>query len=91
MNVLGTKKTGTYTLIPELLMNILAYIQETKATVTGPPVFLCHETSPAAVMEANEIGTAVVEVVWPVREPVKGTKEDRGVRAPGGAYSTRGP
>jgi effector-binding domain-containing protein len=75
MNVLGTKKTGTYALIPELIMKVIAFIQQKKGTVTGPPVFLCHETSPAAVMEANERGTAVVEVAWPVRELMKGTKE----------------
>jgi effector-binding domain-containing protein len=75
MNVLGTTKTGTYALIPELLMKVFALIQEKKATIAGPPLFLCHETSPAAVLEANEKGTAEVEVAWPVIEPMKGTKE----------------
>lgn len=84
MNVLGTKKTGTYALIPELLMKVFFYILEKKATVSGPPLFLCHETSPAAVQEANEKGTAVVEVAWPVNEPVKGTNEITAYVLPGG-------
>lgn len=84
MNVLGTTKTGTYALIPELLMKVLARIQKKKATIAGPPLFLCHETSPAAVLEANEKGTAEVEVAWPVSEPAKGTKEIKGYVLPGG-------
>jgi len=84
MNVLGTKKTGTYALIPGLLMNVFSYILKKKAAVTGPPLFLCHETSPAAVHEANEQGTAVVEVVWPVNTPLKGTKEITAYVLPGG-------
>jgi effector-binding domain-containing protein len=83
MNVLGIKKTGTYALIPELFMKVLAHIQKKKAAVAGPPLFLCHETSPAAVQEANEKGTAEVEVAWPVHEPVKGTKDIEAYVLPG--------
>jgi AraC family transcriptional regulator len=84
MNVLGTTKTGTYALIPELLMKVLTIVQKKKATIAGPPLFLCHETSPAAVLEANEKGTAEVEVAWPVNEPVKGTKEIKAYALKGG-------
>lgn len=62
MNVPGTKKTGNCALIPELLMQVFTCIQKKKASVSSPPFFLCHETSPAAVQEAHEQGTAVVEV-----------------------------
>jgi effector-binding domain-containing protein len=48
------------------------------------PVFICHEISPEAVMEANEKGTATVEVVWPVSGTVKGTKEMKVFELPGG-------
>jgi len=84
MNVLGTKKSGTYALIPELLMKVFTLVQKKKATIAGPPLFLCHETSPAAVLEANEKGTAEVEVAWPVNEPVKGTKEIKAYVLSGG-------
>ncbi len=73
--VIGIKKTGTYKLIPELLLKVYEYTVKKKMVITGPPVFICHEISPEAVMEANEKGTAVVEVVWPVSSTVKGTKE----------------
>jgi len=50
-------------------------ISKKKAPIAGPPLFLYRETSPGAVAEANEKGTAEVEVAWPVKEPVKGTKD----------------
>jgi AraC family transcriptional regulator len=73
--VLGMKKTGTYTLIPELLMKIYDFTVKKKIEITGPPLFLCHEITPEAVMEANEKGTASVEVAWPVSWSVKGNSE----------------
>ncbi len=82
--VIGIKKTGTYKLIPELLLKVYEYTVKKKMVVTGPPVFICHEISPEAVMEANEKGTAAVEVVWPVSGTVKGTKEMKVYELPGG-------
>lgn len=84
MNVLGTKKTGTYTLIPELLMKVFTHIQKKKGVIAGPPLFICHETSPEAVAEANGKGTAEIEVVWPVAKPVTGTKGITAYVLPGG-------
>src|SRR5512136_23675 len=84
MNVLGIKKSGTYALIPELLMKIYTCTRKKKAVLAGPPIFLCHETSPAEVLKANESGTAEVEVAWPVIGPVKGTKEIKAYELPGG-------
>jgi AraC family transcriptional regulator len=94
MNVVGIKKNGTYTLIPELLMKVFTYIQKQKTGIAGPPIFVCHETSPAEVKEAIEKGIAVVEVAWPVTGKLKGTKEITTYILPGGrmAHVThRGP
>jgi len=82
--VVGMKKTGTYTLIPELLMKVYGYIVKKKMVIAGPPIFICHEISPEAVMDANEKGTAQVEVAWPVSGTVKGTKEMKVYELPGG-------
>ncbi len=82
--VLGITKTGNYQLIPELLMQVIGYTVSEKITIAGPPVFLCHEVSPESVKEANEKGTAVVEVAWPVFGPVRGDKEIRSYELPGG-------
>jgi AraC family transcriptional regulator len=48
------------------------------------PTFVCLETSPDAVREANEKGTAIVEVAMPVPGPVKGSVEMRVCELPGG-------
>ncbi len=82
--VAGIKKTGSYTLIPELLMKVYSYLDENGIVPVGMPAFICHETSPEAVMEANEKGTAFVEVVWPVSGEVKGNGEIEVYELPGG-------
>jgi len=82
--VLGINKTGSYTLIPELLMKIYEFAVGNKITICGPPLFLCHETCVEAVTEANEKGTAGVEVAWPVFGIVKGYREIKAYTIPGG-------
>jgi effector-binding domain-containing protein len=82
--VVGITKTGRYLLIPELLMKVYESIEENKLTITGMPMFICHETSPEAVREANEKGTAVVEVAWPVSGTLNETDEIRMYELPGG-------
>lgn len=82
--VVGIKKTGNYSLIPELLMKLAGYIMEKKIAFAGMPTFLCHECSPESVREANEKGTAVVEVVWPVTGKVSGSGEIKVYSLPGG-------
>ncbi|MDD5142044.1 GyrI-like domain-containing protein [Methanoregula sp.] len=84
MDVLGTEKTGTYALIPELLMKVFSYMMEQKISIAGPPVFNCHECSPEAVQVANANGTARVEVAWPVTGPASGSGDIRRYTLPGG-------
>jgi AraC family transcriptional regulator len=82
--VLGITKTGSYQLIPELLMKVIGYTNSEKIAIAGPPVFLCHETSPESVKEANEKGTAVVEVAWPISGPANRSGEIRAYELRGG-------
>ena len=82
--VAGIQKTGRYELIPELLLKVYEFIVEKKITIAGMPTFVCHETSPEAVSEANEKGTAIVEVAWPVSGTVKGSGELMVYELPGG-------
>jgi AraC family transcriptional regulator len=84
MTVIGIQKTGTYSLIPELIMKVCEHAVRTNAGLAGPPIFICHETSPEAVKEANEKGSANVEIAWPVSNPVKSTGEFRSYQLPGG-------
>lgn len=82
--VVGIQETGNYRLIPELLMKLYEFIIEKNLTIAGMPTFLCHETSPDCVKEANEKGTANVEVVWPVAGTVRGRGKIRVYELPGG-------
>ncbi|MFA4859578.1 GyrI-like domain-containing protein [Methanoregula sp.] len=84
MDVLGTEKTGTYALIPELLMKVLNHMLEHNIPIAGPPVFICKEQSPEAVKAANAERTARVEIAWPVNGPVQGTGDIRKYTLPGG-------
>lgn len=84
IEVLGTEKTGQYALIPELLMKVVNYMLENNIPITAPPLFICHETSPECVKEANENGTARVEVAWPVTVPSSGSGDIRRYTLPGG-------
>lgn len=78
MDMVGTRKAGPYTLIPGLLMEVFTFIQKKNIAIAGPPIFLCHEITADAVREADEKGTAVIEVAWPVAGPVEGTKDITG-------------
>jgi len=82
--VVGIRKTGRYTLIPELLMQLARYITGNRIAFAGMPTFICHETSPERVKEANEKGTALVEVVWPVSGTVNGSGDIEVYTIPGG-------
>jgi len=82
--VVGIRKTGSYTLIPELLMQLAGYIMENKIAFAGMPTSIYHETSPECVKEANEKGTALVEVVWPVAGMVSGSGNIEVYTLPGG-------
>ena len=82
--VVGIQKTGNYTLIPGLLMQLAGYIMENNIQFAGMPTFVCHETSPECVKEANEKGTALVEVVWPVSGTVTGSGDIQVYTLPGG-------
>ncbi|MDD1664655.1 MAG: GyrI-like domain-containing protein [Methanomicrobiales archaeon] len=82
--VLGVRRRGHYRIIPELLMTIITYAIENGITIAGPPLFLCHEITPEAVMAADQAGSADVEVAWPVSGKVEGAGEIRLYTLPGG-------
>jgi effector-binding domain-containing protein len=82
--VLGMTRTGDYHRIPELITTIYDHIASHQVTITGPPVFICHETSPEEVKAAMEQQNARVEVAWPVSGQVAETEEIRSYDLPGG-------
>ncbi|HOX36122.1 MAG TPA: GyrI-like domain-containing protein [Methanoregulaceae archaeon] len=82
--VLGMTKKGNYTLIPQMLMTVYEFTEKKKIAIAGPPVFVCHETSPESVKEANEKGTATVEIAWPIAGAAKGGRGIKAYTLPGG-------
>jgi effector-binding domain-containing protein len=89
--VLGMRRRGYYRMIPEFLMAIITHAMEHGIAIAGPPVFVCHEITPEAVMAANRAGTADVEVAWPVTGKVKGAGEIRAYTLPGGKMARDPP
>ncbi|MBS1266125.1 MAG: hypothetical protein MAG795_00090 [Candidatus Woesearchaeota archaeon] len=67
--VMGTKKTGYYKEVGDMIHELFGYAQENDIEFTGPPIFICHET--AAAKEAGKKGNAKLEVAFPVKEKVE--------------------
>jgi AraC family transcriptional regulator len=99
--VLGLRRPGRYQeLIPQMIMELFVFVEEHGIRGAGMPVFLCHETSPDEMMQAQEAGTADVEVALPVAAtpaemaalPVPVSKEGREIvtcyELPGGTMAT---
>ena len=92
--VLGLRRRGPYTQIPEMLMEIFAVIMEKGAIPAGPPAFVCHETSVCEVEQATAAGDADLEVVFPVANRVRPVGDVANYDLPGGRFAKvlhRGP
>ncbi len=92
--VLGLRRRGPYTQIPEMLMEVFAVIMEKGAIPAGPPVFVCRETSVAEVEQATAAGDADLEVAFPVANRVKPVGDVANYELPGGRFAKvlhRGP
>lgn len=69
--VLGIRERGSYKKIPELLSKIYPYAMSRGLKIKGHPMFVCHEMNKEEAMQANEAGTADVEVCVPVKEKIE--------------------
>jgi AraC family transcriptional regulator len=72
LQVLGIRQKGNYRMIPEMLGQIFAFARKNRVAIAGMPMFILHETSGEAALEADRTGTADVEVVVPVSGRVRG-------------------
>lgn len=82
--VLGMRGTGKYEEIPVMLLKLVEFILESGIEIRGPPIFVCRELTPEAVMKANAEGTAVLEVAFPVGGPLQETESIKAYELPGG-------
>jgi effector-binding domain-containing protein len=92
--VLGLRRRGPYTQIPEMLMEVFAVIMEKGAIPAGPPVSIYRETSVAEVEQSVAAGSADLEVAFPVANRVKPEGDVEYYELPGGRFARvlhRGP
>jgi AraC family transcriptional regulator len=92
--VLGVRRRGPYSQIPEMLMEVWAVIMEKGAIPAGPPVFVCRETAMPEVEQAVATGDADLEVAFPVANRVKPVGDVEYYELPGGRFAKvlhRGP
>jgi len=85
--VLGTKATGSYKEIPQLLGKLFEYSQQNQIKCTGAPVFVCHEITIEAVCEAEKNKSAELEVCIPIEKKAKGNQELASYKLAGGEYA----
>ena len=92
--VLGIRKRGPYGTIATMIQQLCEFALAQGIQMIGPPVFICHEMTSEQAMEADEAGTADVEVAIPIAERVEGTAEINCYELPGGKMaktSHKGP
>ena len=81
--VIGMWKRGTYAEVGVMIGELLQFARTSGAVISGPPIFVCHET-PRQAVKANEEATADVEVVVPISNVVDGQGSVTCYEIPGG-------
>lgn len=84
VKVVGMKKTGKYQDIVKMISDVVGYIMQKGVQPTGPPIYLCHETSSEEAERAAKEGGATLEVGFPVSGDIETTDEFRLYEIPGG-------
>jgi AraC family transcriptional regulator len=64
--VADLRKTGSYTLIPQMIMEAFGFLMEKGIPPAGPPIYLWHEGTVEAAFAADAAGTADIEIAIPV-------------------------
>jgi AraC family transcriptional regulator len=85
--VLGMRKRGKYEMIATMLPHLCEFAIGKGMRIQGLPIFVCHEMTAEKVMEADEAGTADVEVAIPVAGTVEETAEIKAYELPGGTMA----
>lgn len=80
--VIGVRKKGYYREIGEILPKLYEYASKKGAIFSGMPIFICHE-SPEEIEEANNTGSADIEVAVPVAKNIEETDEIHCYTLPG--------
>jgi len=81
--VLGMRKRGPYRNIAVMIPQICQFAVQNDIQLIGPPMYICHETSPEEAKEADQKGNADVEVAVPIAQRGKETDEIKCYELPG--------
>ena len=85
--VLGVQRKGHYADIAVALGEVVHYAMANGAQLTGMPVAIMHETSKEAAEKADREGTAVIDVAFPIAQPVQGSDAVKCYELPGGTMA----
>ena len=72
--VLGMRQTGPYGIIGVMIPELCDYASKNGIQIIGPPMYICHETSPEEAIKSDKENNADVEVVIPILERGKETE-----------------
>jgi effector-binding domain-containing protein len=82
--VIGMRKKGAYAEIANMIPAIFEYAVSKGVELTGPPMFVCHETDKEACVEADKNACADIEIAVPVASKGEETEEIKFYELPGG-------
>ena len=85
--VLGIQRRGNYHQIPIALGEIVQYAMSHGVQIVGGPIALMHELGKEAALKADQDGTAVIDVAFPVALPVDGSDTVTCYELPGGTMA----
>ncbi len=85
--VLGIQRRGRYMEIGPAIGEVVHYAMSHVAQIVGFPVALMHELGKEAAIKADQDGTAVIDVAFPVAAPVEGNDAVRCYELPGGTMA----
>jgi AraC family transcriptional regulator len=85
--VIGIRRRGHYAGIGTALGELVQYAMSRGAQLVGMPVALMHELGKEAAIKADQDGTAVIDVAFPIVSEVEGEGDVACYMLPGGAMA----
>jgi len=84
LKVVGTTKIGKYQDIAKMISAVFGYVMQRGVQPSGPPIYLCHETSAEEAKKAATEGGATLEVALPISGDIETDEEFKLYDIPGG-------
>lgn len=85
--VLGIQRRGHYMEIAGAIGEVVHYAMSHGAQIIGCPIMMMHELGKDAAVKADQEGTAVIDVAFPVAGPIEGGETVKCYELPGGTMA----